>query len=322
MNFGADFNVLQQACDWLDEGKQPLLFTVIETWGSSPRPVGSHMLLEPSSGQIAGSVSGGCVEDELVYRARTGDLPEGVIFQITFGEQREEAARLQLPCGSILHLLAERLTDRESLEQILTAIKNHYCIERKLTLSDGFSLLNQVDKYTEDVQLTAQTFTKSYGPKWTLLIIGATDTARYLTDFAPALGYRVLICEPRSEYRDSWNLPEVPILKGMPDDVVSAKVTHSRFAILALTHDAKLDDMALLTALESPAFYVGAIGSKKTCESRRERLALLDIPAAAIDRLHGPVGLPVGSKSPPEIAISILADLVRIRAVNKRNKSG
>ena len=322
MNLGTDFNVLRQACDWLDEGKQPLLFTVIETWGSSPRPVGSHMVLDPDSGQIAGSVSGGCVEDELIHSARIGDLPESVVFQMTFGEQQEEGARLQLPCGSILHLLAERLGDKTSLEQILTAIKNHYCIERKLNLSDGFSLLSRVDKQTEDTQLTAQTFTKSYGPKWTLLIIGATDTARYLADFAPALGYQVLICEPRSEYRDSWGLPEVPILKGMPDDVVSAKVTHSRFAILALTHDAKLDDMTLLTALESPAFYVGAIGSKRTCESRRKRLALLDIPAAAIDRLHGPVGLPVGSKSPPEIAISILADLVKIRAVNKHNKLG
>ncbi len=316
MNLGTDFDVLTQVYQWLCDGKRPYLFTVIETWGSSPRPVGAHMALEPESGQIAGSVSGGCVEEELLAMVRQHDIPDQPVFECVFGDSPDQAARLQLPCNSILRIVGERPDDTAQLQTILRSITERDCLERELNLVTGEVKLNKaVSAFNESTVLEEGLVKKIYGPLWELMVIGATDIARYLADFAPSLGYRMTVCEPRESYRNTWDLAQIQLDSGMPDDVVVARVNHARFAVLALTHDLKLDDMALLTALESPAFYVGAIGSKKTDAARRERLALLDMPAAAINRLKGPVGLPIGSKSPPEIAISILAELVKIRSI-------
>jgi xanthine dehydrogenase accessory factor len=160
-----------------------------------------------------------------------------------------------------------------------------------------------------------------YGPRWRLLIIGAGQTSVYLANMAQALDYQVSICEPRDAMRESWDIQDVELLNMMPDDAVLAMQPDAHTAIVALTHDPKLDDMALLEALKSAAFYVGALGSKKNNANRRQRLAMFDLSAMEIDRLHGPVGLPIGSRTPPEIAIAILAELIDLRRNHHINKA-
>jgi xanthine dehydrogenase accessory factor len=152
-----------------------------------------------------------------------------------------------------------------------------------------------------------------HGPRWRLLIIGAGQLSRYLAQMAQALDYQVIICDPREEYAETWDVEGARLDRGMPDDVVNAMDLDARSAVVAVTHDPKLDDLALIEALKSPAFYVGALGSRLNTEKRRERLAQFDLSQAELARLHGPVGLRIGSKTPPEIAVSILAEMTAVR---------
>jgi xanthine dehydrogenase accessory factor len=153
-----------------------------------------------------------------------------------------------------------------------------------------------------------------HGPAWRLLIIGAGQISTYLAQMAQALDYQVYACDPRSEYTAEWTVPGTTLLPGMPDDAVIELNLDPHSAVVALTHDPKLDDMALLEALKSPAFYVGALGSAVNSERRRERLLqYFDLSQAEVDRLHGPVGLPIGSRTPPEIAIAVLAEMTAVR---------
>ena len=152
-----------------------------------------------------------------------------------------------------------------------------------------------------------------HGPRWRLLLIGAGQVTRYLAQMAQALDYHVTVCDPRGEYADGWDFKEVPINRGYPDDVVVAMNLDAHSAVVAVTHDPKLDDAALLEALKSPAFYVGALGSQKNNDARRKRLADFDLAPSEIARLRGPVGLKIGSKTPPEIAVAILAEMTAVR---------
>eukprot|EP00919_Chromeraceae_sp_WS-2016_P063110 GHVR01149350.1.p1 GENE.GHVR01149350.1~~GHVR01149350.1.p1 ORF type:complete len:163 (+),score=16.82 GHVR01149350.1:1-489(+) len=152
-------------------------------------------------------------------------------------------------------------------------------------------------------------------------MIGAGQTSAYLADMAQSLDYQVSICEPRDAMRESWDVDGVELLNLMPDDAVLAMQPDAHTAIVALTHDPKLDDMALLEALKSAAFYVGALGSKKNNANRRQRLAMFDLSALEIERLHGPVGLSIGSRTPPEIAIAILAELIQLRRTTWTRKA-
>jgi xanthine dehydrogenase accessory factor len=152
-----------------------------------------------------------------------------------------------------------------------------------------------------------------HGPRWRLVLIGAGQLTRYLAEMARMLDYHVVVIDPREEYAAGWDLPGVPIDRGMPDDIVRELNLDGHSAVVALTHDPKLDDLALMEALKSAAFYVGAIGSKKNNDARRERLKEFDVSADEIARLRGPVGLYIGSKTPPEIAVAILAEMTAVR---------
>ena len=152
-----------------------------------------------------------------------------------------------------------------------------------------------------------------YGPRWRLIIIGAGQLSTYVAQMAKALDYHVIVCDPRSEYADTWSVPGTVLSREMPDDLVVELKLDAHSAVVAVTHDPKLDDLALMEALKSPAFYVGALGSRLNSKNRRERLLLFDLGSDEIDRLHGPVGLRIGSKTPPEIAISILAEITAVR---------
>lgn len=156
---------------------------------------------------------------------------------------------------------------------------------------------------------------KIFGPQWMMLLIGAGHLSQYVSQMALLLGYRVIVCDPREEYAKIWQVPGTELTTMMPDDAVQQYAQQARSIVLALTHDPKLDDLALLDALQSPAFYVGAIGSQRNCDLRRQRLKSLGITGAQLQRLHAPVGLSIGSHTPPEIAVSILAHITQLRNV-------
>jgi len=304
-----DLEVLQKGLQWQNDGHRVTLATVVKTWGSSPRPVGSMLVLR-DDGLLAGSVSGGCIEADLIDRVHTAPPSRPEV--LTYGGSAAECHRFRLPCGGTLQLVLEAAPATHILQAILDAIAQHKQVGRRLDFASGHSSL-YTPHIDEATQFDGQSLTAVHGPRWRLLVIGAGQISRHLAQMAQALDYRVLVCDPREEYSAAWDIAGPELVRGMPDDAVSAFMPDARSAVIALTHDPKLDDMALLEALKSAAFYVGAVGSNANNLKRRERLCLFDLSAAEIGRLHGPVGLPIGSRTPPEIAVSILAELTAVR---------
>lgn len=305
-----DMEVLQQARDWVAAGHRVHLVTVVQTWGSAPRQAGALAVLR-QDGRLVGSVSGGCVEDDLIARAQAGSLP-GRADRITYGVTSSEAARFGLPCGGTLRLVVEPLADTQWLDRVLADVARHELVMRTVDLQSGEATLAPAGPL-DGPDFDGRIFRAVYGPHWRLLIIGANQTARMLCDIATALDFHVLVCDPREEFFADWNTPHVTLLTTMPDDTVLEIGTDERTAIVAVTHDPKLDDMALLEALKSPAFYVGALGSGPNQAKRRERLRMFDLSEEEIDRLHGPVGLRIASRTPAEIAVAIAAELIWVR---------
>ena len=305
-----DMEVLQAARDWAAQGHCVHLVTVVQTWGSAPRQAGALAALR-GDGRLAGSVSGGCVEDDLIDRARSGTLPERAD-RLTYGVTADEAARFGLPCGGTLRLVVEPVAHTEWLDAVLEEVHAHRLIMRTLDLVTGASSLSPAGP-NDGPDFDGRTFRAVYGPHWRLLIIGANQTARVLCDIATALDFHVIVCDPREEFFAGWDAPGVTLLTSMPDDTVLEIGTDERTAVMAVTHDPKLDDMALLEALKSPAFYVGALGSAPNQAKRRERLRLFELSDQQLDSLHGPVGLRIASRTPAEIAVAIAAELIWVR---------
>ncbi|KDD05347.1 putative xanthine dehydrogenase accessory factor [Bordetella bronchiseptica MBORD681] len=316
-----DLDVLQHARDWLASGRRVHLVTVVQTWGAAPRQAGA-MLAVRDDGQVVGSVSGGCIEDDLIARARAGTLPERAE-RLTYGVTRDEATRFGLPCGGTLRLVAEPLAQRDAwLDEVLQAIAEHRLVRRTIDLHTGAAALEAAAP-AEGPDFDGRMFRAVYGPHWRLLIIGANQTAQVLADIAATLDFQVIVCDPREEFHAAWHAPHATLVTTMPDDTVLEIGTDERTAIVALTHDPKLDDMVLLEALKSRAFYVGALGSRANQEKRRERLRLFDLGDEDIARLRGPVGLPIASRTPAEIAVAVAAELVWVRnTLGDREPSG
>lgn len=304
-----NLDVLRSAVGWIDAGLPGTLVTVVRTWGSSPRPEGA-LLAVSGDGRLVGSVSGGCIEDDLLEHLQHAAPARPIV--ATYGVSAEQTQRFGLPCDGSLQLVLEPLHHDCRLSEVLAGVERGELVARRLRLSDGNAeIIPEVPDAA--VVFDGETLVSAFGPRWRLLIIGAGQLSRYVAEFALALDYRVTVCEPREEYRASWAVAETTISAEMPDDVVVAMRPDRRTVIVAVTHDPKLDDLALIDALKSDAFYVGAIGSRANNAKRRERLALFDLDQTQIDRLHGPVGLPIGSRTPPEIALSILADITARR---------
>jgi xanthine dehydrogenase accessory factor len=311
-----DTHVLDAARKWAAAGHRLALITVARTWGSAPRPPGAWMILR-DDGQVQGSVSGGCIEDDLIRRAATGEFTgesgNTAPHLLRYGVTADEAHRFGLPCGGTLELVLEPAPDAALLEQLAQRIGTGQLARRRVELATG-SVSIEGGRAGESLLWDGKTLVTLHGPAWRLLIIGAGQISRYLATMAQALGYRVYICDPRSEYAEGWDVPGTERIAAMPDDAVTGLGLDPRSAVVALTHDPKLDDLALLEALKSPAFYVGALGSQANSCKRRERLLhYFDLSQAEVDRLHGPVGLPIGSRTPPEIAISILAEMTALK---------
>ncbi len=318
--YGTDQEVIQTACDWLQQGQTVALVTVLKTWGSSPRPVGSLMVMRRDA-VSCGSVSGGCVEEDLVQRFVNQQLSDSQLTRINYGVNRTDATRFGLPCGGRLELLIEQLDTRDQLQPLLDAVAHQQIVARHVDLQTGQVTL-EAARAEHDFTYTNIYVRKIFGPQWSMLLIGAGHLSQYVSQMALMLGYRIIVCDPREEYNKAWQVDGTELTTLMPDDAVHHYIQQPRSIVLALTHDPKLDDMALLDALLSPAFYIGAIGSQRNCDARRQRLKEMGISATQLQRLHAPVGLAIGSHTPPEIAVSILAHITQQRNVPQSNAPG
>lgn len=315
-----DSQVLAAARRWAAAGHRFTLVTVARTWGSAPRPPGAWMVLR-DDGQVQGSVSGGCIETDLIDRLLAGEFTSTVPFVLSYGVTADEARRYGLPCGGRMELVIEPSPDLASLGALSERIAAGQLVRRRVLIGQSGAVV-EAGSAGDALAWDGRTLTTLHGPSWRLLIVGAGQISSYLAQMAQALDYQVFICDPRSEYAAEWNVPGTTLVPGMPDDAVLELGLDPHSAVVALTHDPKLDDMVLLEALKSPAFYVGALGSRINNERRRERLLqYFDLSAAEVERLHGPVGLPIGSRTPPEIAVSILAEMTAVKN-GVRTKAG
>lgn len=306
-----DIEVLRSAQKWMADGHRVTLATIVKTWGSAPRPVGALLVIR-DDGLVSGSVSGGCVEDDLIEKVKAGGLAKDKPAVTTYGVTNEEANRWGLPCGGTLQLVLEPLSAASGVAELLEIIGKQQLVSRRLEIDTGKVTLT-AGKWSDMLEFDGKVLSTVHGPRWRLILIGAAQMTRYLAEMARMLDYQVIVVDPREEYYNAWDMPGLDVNRGMPDDVIAALNLDGHSAVVALTHDPKLDDLALMEALKSAAFYVGAIGSKKNNDARRTRLKEFDLSDDEIARLHGPVGLYLGSKTPPEIALAIMAEMTAVR---------
>ncbi|WP_311221893.1 MULTISPECIES: XdhC family protein [unclassified Acidovorax] len=308
-----DSRVLRRASEWIAAGTPAALVTVVRTWGSAPRPPGSMMAINVQ-GETVGSVSGGCIEDDLVDHIRAGGIEklcaQGLPTVLRYGISADQAHRFGLPCGGTMELVVEALSARSRLDELLQACLRRENTERSLNLQTG-----QVDlrPASQDglPRLDESCLHTTLGPRARIIVIGAGDLSGFLCQIALGLGFEAIVCDPRAEHRATWSVPGVTVSQEMPDDLILRLQPDARTAVVALTHDPKLDDMALIDALQSKAFYVGAIGSRRNAAMRAERLQVhFGLSPQDLQSLHCPAGLYVGSKTPAEIALSIMAEVV------------
>lgn len=307
----ADWLVLQQAQQWLAQHQRVALATVVRTWGSAPRPVGAFVALN-ADGLVVGSVSGGCIEDVLSARAREGTLFNDAPQRVRYGVNADEANRLGLPCGGTLELVIETLRSPDELSAFIAHLQAGHTVRRHLDLASGAVQL-EADVPPAALTLSDSALITTHGPQLRLILIGANQLTHYVAHLAVACDYAVIVCDPREETASTWNVPGTELLRTMPDDTVIALKPDARTAVIALTHDPKLDDLALMETLKSDAFYVGAIGSRANQVKRRERLLEFGVTPEQLTRLQGPVGLSIGARTPAEIAVAILAQLTAVR---------
>ena len=298
-----DVMVLRTLRDWRRAGKRALLATVVRTWGSSPRPVGSIMALA-EDGAVVGSVSGGCIEDDLIARyshahGKGEDVPLGAPpALVKYGITADEAHRVGLPCGGTLELLLEYAPDADSLDLLVAQLEQGRLMRRTVVLATGAVRLAEA-RAPDELTVNDTELTNTFGPEYRMLLIGAGQLAEYLATMAKFSGFAVTLCDPRAEYRTAWSLPGVHITTEMPDD-----------AVLAFRPDRR----SCVVALQSEAFYVGAIGSRRNADARRDRMIEhFDQTDESLARLRGPIGIYIGSKTPPEIAVSVMAEILAVK---------
>lgn len=304
---GVDIQVLKKADEWVRSGRRAVMGTIVRTWGSAPRPVGSLVVIR-DDGLVAGSVSGGCIEDDLVDRVRSRALAADRPQRVKYGVTADEAFKFGLPCGGTIELVLEPLGPESRIGELLARVLAGRQTVRRLDMATGRVTLAE-GTGRDVLAATDEALVTVHGPRLRLLVIGAGQLTHYLAQMALACDYAVTICDPREEYADGWLVPGTTLLRTMPDDTVVEFKPDMNTAIVALTHDPKLDDLALMEALKSGAFYVGAIGSKKNQAKRRERLKEFGLTESQLERLHGPVGIKNGARTPAEIAVSIMAEL-------------
>lgn len=314
----ANHQVIGQTHDWLQSGRKCWLSTVVATYGSSPRPEGSMMVCS-EDGHIVGSLSGGCVEEDLVEKLKNGVLAEAHPQFFRYGESDEEAEQLGLPCGGHLDIVIEPLRNDEQtlidFDLLSTRLQQRKLSERILDVGTARRKVHEIEEYAPfSYDYDSRVLRQVHGPSHQLFVIGASMVTQYVAELAIMLEYQVTICDPRQDMLDELDVDGVEKICAFPDDVIRERANDAQTAIVALTHDPRIDDMGLLEAFDTDAYYIGAMGSSRTSAIRRERLLALDVSENSLARLHAPIGVQIGSKTPPEIAISILAEVIAERA--------
>lgn len=309
-----DIEIFTALRNYIATCERAWLCTVIDTYGSSPRPRGSMLALSPN-GDICGSLSGGCVEDDLIEKLLTGAAEfASPPVQTVYGGDAEEAERFSLPCGGQLHVLVEHLpaAGMTDVEHVISELESRKVLRRQVNLNNGNWRVEPLGQHSP-LSMNNKELIHSLGPQHQLVLVGAGALAESIALFAPALGYQIVVCDPRPERLAAMKQHNIECIQGMPDDVIRELKVDAHSSVLAVSHDPRIDDMALMEALNSSAAYVGALGSVRTAAKRRERLLQLGLVEDSINRLHAPVGLDIGAKTPAEIALAILAELTQLR---------
>lgn len=317
-----DYRVVEQAIEWMANARTVWLCTVLSTFGSSPREPGS-LMVACADGEHLGSLSGGCVEDDFLERLAHGeyDLPAVIVRYGSPGDGPENA-RIRLPCGGILQVLVEQMPvsaeNLSHLEQIRNALSGEKTLVRHTRLTDGISWLDDAQPDGPRViwEQGAERVSIRIGPVARLVLAGYSTVAEACASFAINLGYEVVLCDPREEVTRNLGLPSgvdfKPLLPSL--FIASEGACTASTAVVAVTHDPRIDDLAIMAAVRTPASYIGVMGSVRTSQARSERLRRTGgLSEAEIERIHMPIGLNLGSKTPAEIALAIMADIVRVR---------
>lgn len=310
---------LELALDWLRAGRRVALATVVETWGSAPRPVGSQLVID-GDGAMEGSVSGGCVEGAVIIEALEA-LEDGAARLLDYGVSDEDAFAVGLACGGRIRVLVEPVGPSgamppDVLEGLVKAIAARQPVAYVADLNGPARRLAGRAEFTERFRLDrsgveedGQTFVAVHNPPLRMIIVGAVHIAQALVPMAQACGYDVTVVDPRPAFGSVARFGQVKILEDWPDAALQKAGLDARTCVITLTHDPKLDDPAITAALGSEVFYLGCLGSRRTHAKRLDRLEQAGFGAQDVARIHAPVGLDIGARSPSEIAVSILAQV-------------
>ncbi len=323
-------NVLEQAISWKNDGREVAIATVIDTWGSAPRPVGSQLVID-ETGSFAGSVSGGCIEGSVIGEAME-TISDGKNRLLDFGVTNEQAWEVGLACGGNIRILVERAKEKKTLDCLindrptatvtnLTSGERSYVTHTKVSgeleltsemLENARSALQHDRSKIYQIE-NDEIFVQVFNPPLRCAIIGAVHIAQALIPMAQISGFDLTVIDPRGSFATSKRFPNLTISEDWPDEGLKLFNPDSRCAVVTLTHDPKLDDPALEVALKTDAFYIGSLGSRRTHASRLERLALIGFSEKDLTRIHAPIGLDLGATSPEEIAVTILAEMIAVK---------
>jgi xanthine dehydrogenase accessory factor len=316
-----DLTVLKQLKHWLAESQPVWLCTIVSTYGSAPRPVGS--LFASNGKQRVGSISGGCLEQAFFDKLVAGDFQQQAVLFDYNSQLNRSGQPSELPCGGSIELLVERLEPSHDninhISQWLKLAEHYHPFERTINLGTAaHSLIALSDSPKKEVERSADAISLRYAQVWSILLLGISQVSEHIARIALSAGYQVRICDNREEMADAWNYTAdqggIDVEWSDPGLFVE-KYSGRRAAVLALAHDPRVDDIGLMTAFGQPSFYLGAMGSQATTKKRRERLQrICQFDDATLDRLHAPIGLDIGSKTPVEIAISIMAALIQAKS--------
>jgi xanthine dehydrogenase accessory factor len=318
-----DLQVIERALQWSLAGERIWLCTVLSTYGSAPRSPGA-LLVANATGQWLGSLSGGCIEEDFLEQLQAGAFARPVSL-IRYGAADDSRSGIRLPCGGMLEVLVENLPAdcavQEHLQQLHAALLGQRRLVRQIDPETGTRRLLDDAAQGARVERCDGTIRIRMGAAQRLLLAGYSSVSHFCAQFGQALGFEVLLCEPRDEVLAGLDLPGIELRKQLPAQVIASGGCHRNTAIVALTHDPRMDDLSMIEAVRTEAFYIGVMGSQASTAKRFERLARSGgLNTAEIERIRAPIGLNIGSRTPAEIALSVLADIVRTRNAIPRDQ--
>ncbi|MCX4221318.1 XdhC family protein [Pseudomonas sp. MCal1] len=311
-----DLQVVRRALEWSTAGQRIWFCTVLTTFGSAPRAPGS-LLAVNDGGQWIGSLSGGCVEEDFLERVAEGAFLDAINV-VRYGEGDDPRSRVSLPCGGILDVLVEKFDAdcdvQAHLRELESALLGQRRLIREVDLATGARSLFADREQGARIEREIDRVRIRIGAAQRLLLAGYSSVAQACAEFAVGLGFEVILCDPRDEVLEGVSLSGVEIRRQLPSVFIADGGCHRDTAVVALTHDPRIDDLAMMEAVRTEAFYIGVMGSLQTSQKRFERLRRIgSLGEGELARIHAPIGLNLGSKTPSEIALAVLADILRIR---------